>query len=499
MKAKRLLPLLLAGAMAVSAGALAACTPKDDDDNKKPNGGKYTVDAHEYHLVGNGGGDLEKNNWSPENHDLMFVRDETADHNVFKVTIDMYANDAFKILDERDSYDYALTINCMYGLEDGVVADGEGNPVFTEGEYGNIVLAAGQDGTYTFSLHTYPDGEKSTTLTYTKDAELDPLPPKMDMYVVTDLNDFGFAQDEYLANHMTQSGNIWKFILEIKEEDLCRDENGAEVEEGAVYLAVAVQNDVEDEDGVKVVTCDTSESRKSFAINGVEYNLLGAGTYTLKYDAEKDTLTIIDGIPKVYFCGTMTDWDLNEDYLLTEGDDGIWRGTLEVADSAKLKIRDNAGGWYSPTGNDIELDAGEWLFTYNPENNEVKYEKFAYYIAGTLFDEDGNAINFSIVAKSPKLTLGEDGLYTVELVVTDVTDTSDYGWIKAQGKDGIFGFQVVYGTVLGGVKDWHNKAEESELYSVDGNVFIKAAGTYTITYDPATETISVAVVEDVAE
>lgn len=496
MKAKRLLSLLLMGAVTITAGALAACQ-KDNGGNNGDNGdnggggsANYTIDETEYYVVGSGEGTLSKTSWEPTDTSLPLVRDESADHNVFTIQLELYVGDEFKIVHDG-SWDGEININKLEGLDDEKnVKDAEGNIVFSEcGQFGgNIGVQAGQDGKYTFSLHTYPDGEKDTYLSFVKDEALDPLPPKMDMYVAWDTNDFNDMQSKQEESHLTQNGNIWKLILEVTEKDLCRDADGKLVEEGGEYVAVGVINSV---DGV--VYCDANRTPEPVFINEDEYNLLGVGTYTLKFDSDKNELTIINGIPKVYFCGTMTDWNLNEDYLLEEGNDGIWRGTLVVEESAKLKIRDNADGWYSPTGNDIELTAGEWLFTYNPENNEVKYEKLDYYIAGTLFGEDGKAINFSIVAASPKLTLGEDGLYTVDLVVTDVTETSDYSWIKSQGKDGIFGFQVVYGSVLGGVKDWHNKAEESELYSVDGNVFIREAGTYTITYDPATETISVAV------
>ena len=486
MKAKKMLALLLSGAMALTVGVMAACTNNGGGGGTTPGGESgiedpvdppvdgydYTLDTHEYHLVGNGAGDLKQNNWTPANHDFMFVRDETADHNVFKVTIDMYGNDAFKILCEDDDYDgpNAYKVYSMAGYQDGVVADEDGNVMFTEGEYGNIVLAAGNDGTYTFSLHTFPDeGPNATYITYTKDGELAAL---VDMYVVGDFNDFGDNQNQYKASHMTKNGSIWQFVLTITEKDVCRNELGEKVE-GGEYAAVAVRNDVADADGEKLVTFDRTRDAYFNNVEGFEYNLLKAGIYTLRYNADEDTLTIEDGAYEMYFTGTMNGWskDGEAEYKLTEDANGNWYGYITVEDGTEVKLYNllTKADYTSDPGNgNIVLTAGEYFFRFTTKEKKVEYEACDYYIAGGFTD-----VFWGIGATSPKLAWNETGkVYTVDL--KDIISLE---------------FKVVYGSVLGGVKDncWYGVGAGG-----NDNVVISAEGDYTVTYNPATNAVSVA-------
>ena len=422
MKAKRILGLLLVGAMAVSAGALAACKKTGDSGNNGGNGGNgggganYTIDETEYYLVGTGDGTLSTiPAWTNSDHTLAFERDENADHNVFNITIDMYADDAFKIVYE-DSWDnqYNITHITGYSDDDGGVKNDDGDIVFAKNNDQNILLAAGQDGKYTFSLHTYPDGEKDAYVSYTKDEALEPLPPKMDMYIAWDTNDFNDMQSKQEESHMTQNGSIWTYSLEVTEKDLCRDVEGELVDDGAEYVAVAVINSV---DGT--VICDSTRTPEPVFINGDEYNLLGVGSYTLRYNSDKQELTIVEG-----------------EYV-------------EVVD---------------------------------------------YYLVGTFLDDAGNQHGFGVDEVSPKFVLGDDGLYTAEVVVTDVTGS--YTWLTSETTGGIFACKVVSYTETNGI-DW-NAANNSGITATDyvkfegGNIVFTTAGTYVFTLDAATGAVSIA-------
>lgn len=507
MKAKKMLALLAAGAMALSVGAMAACDNKNDDDNGGGGGGgNYTVDTTEYYLAGGGSGTLSQNGWNETNHVLKLVRDEDADHNLFNITIDMYAGDAFQIVHD-DSWDGQMGIEYLQGVdEENCVKDEEGNVVFKgAGTFGkDVELQTGHDGTYTFSLHTFPGGEKDPYITYTKDAELSAL---LDMYVVSDMNWFGMLDVPYEQSHMTKNGNIWQYVLTIEESDLKRDAEGEVVEEGAQYVAVAVQNDVENEDGTHTITCDYSDSRLSVFIDGDEYNLLGAGVYTLRFNADEGTLTIIDGAFELYFIGSFNGWDQSapEEYKLTAGGDGNWTGYLTITEAdyadekeyAEVKLFNPlANGWYSANGDsNMELTAGTYFFKFTTATLTVEYEEVSYYIVGTLVI-DGANVNFSVAEKSPKFELTEDGVYTVDVEVTDVTSIGDYSWISG----GIFACKFVYYTELGGI-DWgmsntvNGQVEDTEFMFKNDNLIFKTEGTYTFTYDPATKTLSVALAE----
>ena len=502
--------------MALSVGVAAACGKKDKNQpgDDKPGvtpppatGGDYTVDTTEYYLGGNGAGDLGKNNWSNTNHTLVMVRDESADHNVFKITINMYADDAFQILHD-DSWDGQMGIEYFLDVTDegadaysnsqGVVKNDAGTVVF----YGaglkgsDVTLEKGHDGVYTFSLHTFPDGEKDPYITYTKDAELKAL---MDMYVVSDMNDFGFKQAQYLDSHMNKTSNGWKRIVKIEESDLKRDADGKIVKEGAQYVAIAVRNDVADDTGYKAVTCDDTRTPVAY-IEGDKYNLLPAGIYTFIYNPETDTLTIVDGAFELYFVGSFNGWadGATEKYMLTEGADGNWTGMLTITEEdyvegknyAEAKLYNPLGdGWYSPDGNNMQLVAGEYFFKFTTAESKVEYEKLAYYLIGTFVDGEGKAQNFTIVnGLTPALTINDDGTATIDYEISDVTGNSSYGWIKDEGgADAIFALKVGYGTALGGVNGYYGIGKDG-----GDNYFVTTAGEYTITYNPETKSITVA-------
>ena len=492
MKAKKWLTLLLAGAMALSVGVLGACGKKnknpggdvpdnpnppvgeDPDNPNPPVGGDYTIDGTEYYLVGDGEGSLKQNGWSNTDHSLVMTRDATADHNVFKATIEMYAGDEFQICHD-DSWDGQMGIAFMYGVDEEMsVKDEEGNVIFKEsGQYGgNIGLQPGHDGVYTFSLHTFPEGEKSAYITFNKDEELKPLPAKVDMYVVSDINEFGFNPKKYEASHMEKVGNSWKAVVTITEDDLVRDENGDEVSEGAQYVAIAVRNHVENASGVREVTCDTTRELTTW-IGNDEYNLLPAGVYTFVYnhnpETDMGTLKILEGAFELYFVGSFNGWQdgATAAWKLSEDASGNWYGYLELEEAAQVKLYNPlSNSWYSANGEDnMELEAGEYFFKFTVAEEKVEYEACGYYIAGTLEGAEWN-----VGKTSPKLEWdAENEVYYIEIIDT-------------KGGE----FKVLYGSVLGGKKSddyWYSDATGANIPLT--------AGDYLVTFDPATKLVAV--------
>ncbi len=519
MKAKKLLALLLTGAMAAALGTFAiACNnggggePGGEGGGGGTGGGggggnvDYTLDETEYYLVGTGAGDLKQNAWSNTNHILKLVRDEEADHNVFTITISMYADDAFQIIHD-DSWDGQMGISFMQGVvEEGdqqVVKDADENVIFYGGgDYkSDITLSKGYDAQYTFSLHTFPDGEQDAYITYVKGDELKAL---SDMYVVGDFNDFGFNQKVFDKSNMTKNGDIWRYSLEVTEDDLKYDETGAA---GSEYTMIGVMNNVEDDNGIKAVY--TSKDFKTALHGDDEYNLVPAGIYTITYNGADNSVTIKAGANDIYFIGSMNGWntDMGDEWKLTEDlATGIWSGYLTITeddyavedevqrDYATVKLYNKLGGesdtWLSPDGNNISLTAGEYYFTYNPETKEVKHEKCEYYVYGTFVDGDKHIQNFVIVKDLTPVMTESDGKYVATVNVIDVSKvvdgTNNYDWLASEGDNAIFAIKVAYGTVLGGRKADYGIGDNG------GNYFFHAAGEYSVTFDPATKAITVA-------
>ncbi len=519
MKAKKLLALLLTGAMAAALGTFAiACNKGNNPDAGGTGGGggggegggggttaDYTLDETEYYLAGKGAGDLKQNGWSETNPCLPLVRDESADHNVFTITIDMYARDEFKIVHDN-SYTGEISFSAVtpYEVLEGGYSNGDANAkgpvsknadgevVFYEGGGygGNITLELGHDGKYKFSLHTYPDGEADTKVTWEK---LEDLKPQSDMYLVGSFNDFGFDEKVLATNHMTANGEIWRGTVEITAADCKYDATGAA---GTEYAMLGVRNEVPDDNNIKQVYIDTSDAYKTGINENDEYNLVPAGVYTVTYNGADNSVTIKAGAHDIYFIGSMNGWSetMGDEWKLTEDSTtGIWSGTITVTKNEQLKLFNKLGGNYYPDGmgNDIEISAGDWAFTYNPETDEVKYEKCEYYVYGTFVDGDNHIQNFVIVKDLTPIMTESDGKYVATVNVTDVSKvvdgTSDYKWLATEGDNAIFAIKVVYGTVLGGRKADYGIGDKG-----DANYFFHEAGEYTVTFDPATKAITVA-------
>lgn len=194
--------------------------------------------------------------------------------------------------------------------------------------------------------------------------------------------------------------------------------------------------------------------------------------------------------------GTNNEWSTDGNGIaMTQNDDGTWTGCITVTDemyaewlpegaAAAIKVYNMIdGGWYGDsTGENVYLEKATYAVKYDPATNAVEVAKMDYYIVGTLVDAEGNAVNFSIDPEvCPVLTVA-DGVASVEFTAYDVSAVADYSWITEQGKAGVMAIKVVYGSSFG-VTDWYGAA--------DGDNFYLYEGTYTVSIDIATGTVTV--------
>ena len=232
--------------------------------------------------------------------------------------------------------------------------------------------------------------------------------------------------------------------------------------------------------------CLRSESGELVAGGGDNIVVNASGTYTFYFSTDGSwdiTWTFVKLPPAIVFSVNGQEGNgLNEK-------NGVFVGTVIVRDGATVKIIDKND---DNKEYDVNITAdGDYEVTFNPEDGTVSVKQLEFYIAGTLVI-DGNKVDFSIAENSPKMTL-KDGVYTIDLVVTDVTSVDGYGWIQ---NGGIFACKVVGGSVAEGVTNW-NDANNAKVAATDyvehtgGNLVFKTAGTYTITFDTTTGTITV--------
>lgn len=219
-----------------------------------------------------------------------------------------------------------------------------------------------------------------------------------------------------------------------------------------------------------------------------------------------------------YFTGTYHDTNWLDDYenentiKLTQNDDGLWTGILTITEemypdwsaeqspdrqpAAAIKIKNMTTGSDYGVGEDgsgsagtvnIWLKAGTYYFTFDEGTGVITYEAYAYYVVGTFLDEEGNAVNFAIKAGvTPALTVNEDGTYSVELEIPDVSGNDAFGWLASEGDGAVFALKVVYGCAGSGAVDvWYGVGENG-----GDNCFVLQAGTYTVTFNPADGTLT---------
>lgn len=203
---------------------------------------------------------------------------------------------------------------------------------------------------------------------------------------------------------------------------------------------------------------------------------------------------------KMYFVGSIGE-DPNSWYdpvasegtpnYLTKGEDGVtWTGFLTITEDnfvstwgeeqngkAWIKVKNEiSGDDYGVDGgmSNIPLTEGTWCVTYNSETNKTAYEKCDYYVVGTFYDDTAKApVNFAVKADVTPALTGSGNTYTAQITVTDVSAIEGFTWLK--DKNAVFAIKVVFGSSLGN-KDWYGAPDNNSE-----NVYLTAAGTYTVT------------------
>ncbi len=514
MKVKKLLALVMTCAVAATATSiLAAC-------DKTP---EFVEDTNIWYAVGNDSkGTCKVNNWQPQtiNDELKFKRDTTVtNENVFTLTLDIYAGNvssglsfkflyktsADEVISDTDLWARQIGINQFEGVEgegkDAVVKDGD-NVIFTTGDgadANNLALAKGQDGTYTFTMKTFPGQKKDPVITFKKDKE---IPITHDMWVYGDINNFGWgatANNWPLTENVSGDDITWKGQITVTAEDAKRDNTGAVVTEGGQYAAVQLYNkinnstyvleDAKDYPIVEIANAYTDEKIDK------HFNLLPVGGYTIEYNQKTNAISLVQATHEMYFIGSVNGWseDVKPEFKLTESaDKATWTGTLVVEEKAEIKLFNALNGEYYTTaaanGGNITLEPGAYFFKFTVEGNVVEYDEATFHIVGTFVDGDEN-VNFSLKDGVTPVMIATDtaGVVSASVNITDVTGKQGYEWIAKQGsvagvESAIFAFKPVFVSELAGGIVWSG--------APSANNYVAAAGTYTITYNMFTQAIT---------
>ena len=226
-------------------------------------------------------------------------------------------------------------------------------------------------------------------------------------------------------------------------------------------------------------------------------------TWTRKGDAP-----VIEETHKMFFVGTIGEdpdsWSApaagTEATYLDKQKDGTFKGYITITEDnyaswaekgtkAALKLKNEVSGidyGINGTKDNFLVDAGTWCFTFNPENDEIKYEKCDYYVVGTLRDGTQNVSFENIKTDFAKMTSTDGVTYTYDLVVEDMSKVDGYTWLADKGEGQyIFAMKVAFGAGVGGAKDWFNPSQENNPLG-DTNCYLTETGTYTVTFNATT-------------
>lgn len=173
--------------------------------------------------------------------------------------------------------------------------------------------------------------------------------------------------------------------------------------------------------------------------------------------------------------------------MIRNGEDLIWYCEADVPEGGgEFGVKNAAtDAWYSSENNtkNIALDEGHYMFFIELElkdgapqlKGEIVAEKPAYYVVGTCgngaWATDATADNTAYAMTE------KDGKYVLNVTFTE-EDTAD--WTNGQ-----VAFKVVYGCAGRVANEFWFGTAEGENIMVD-------PGTYTVTFDPATASVSVA-------
>ena len=178
--------------------------------------------------------------------------------------------------------------------------------------------------------------------------------------------------------------------------------------------------------------------------------------------------------------GSFIGWDETAAIKLTQnGTDPMWYTVFEVKEDGEFGVKNfGSTAWFSnDDGTNIQIAKGTYILYLGLTDNKKDYLDLgtpAYYVVGTC-GAKGWAGDAKEENEDYRMTEQADGTYTLAVNLTAAdTDT----WT-----DGKVAFKVVYGA-CGRV------ANEYWFGSETGDNIMVAPGEYTITFDPATKTVT---------
>lgn len=335
------------------------------------------VDERPWMLAGGLTG-YPSNNWGhawPQD-DFLLQPVEGA-FNTFSIEVNLYEGDEFKIAVIDQDYNWADIIDSS-GLTDRTLLAG-GEDAFATGA--NIKVL--ETGKYKLTIETDAETLALCKLSYEKIGEADELSiPEFDFQLQGNFNGWG-ADPE--ADKMARNGDDfkWFYFLTVTEE-MYDTENGNE------FAMFGIKN---------LINGDWYDGRKLDETATPNFSLT-AGDYMVYLEIELvDNQPIAKALfveaPAYYVVGTCGNggWaaDVNAEntaYQMQPQADGTYKLTVTFTDAEKadwagdkvaFKIAYGAQGavanekWYSPDGQNIVVDPGEYTIVLDPATGTVTY------------------------------------------------------------------------------------------------------------------------------
>ncbi len=168
-------------------------------------------------------------------------------------------------------------------------------------------------------------------------------------------------------------------------------------------------------------------------------------------------------------------------------------GVSAVAFKAKNLIDGNdygcGGSSGVPGSANCWITAGTWCITFDEATSAVSWEKCDYYVIGT-FMAGTRYYNFTVADPivTPTMTSSDNGkTYTATVNVPDVAVAEPYNWLWDH--NAVFAVEVAHGCELGVMETFGVHAEASET-AEENYLYFETVGTYKVTYDVESGTIS---------
>ncbi len=463
------------------------------------------------------------NGWGTQ-LDAYHLTKKSGTGNIYELTLDLYEGDEFQLTvllpDGSLSYSSegarAAFSHVVAGTE---YVEGAGGL----GTYKNITVKA--DGNYTLSLASDPETDNNElTIIRNGDATGPVVEHEIANYAIKGSKVTGWA-DSTATEHLMSKGADGKFTLTI--ELYANDEFmfvGYEMVDGAlVGLSKYIKSDILAEGSAAQVA----------AKEGGNFTTSADGTYTFTFDPAADKISVayssdftLEAVarPTTWYIlgnGTMEGsvlknaaWGLTDEAAqkLADKGNGVYEITLDlyVGDAFKLcsdaswaNARDfdfmvAPGDNFKANGNIEVLVAGNYTLTLTVAENETE-DKITWVRNGDAAGgEQAQVVIEAYAIKGSKITGWADSTAEGHLLVKN-TDGKYILTVEMYANDEFMfvGYEKVDGTLkalpIYIKSDMLADGSAAQVAAkAGGNFTTSANGTYTFTYDPATEKISVA-------